>query len=100
LIVWKNFLYESCRESLDLSTLQNTLKSKKEDGQDLSYTLSDLNLATRFSSCSMNEIRGDLRLWKALDERNNFRVEGAAIRDHLRDRFGSGCLKIESILKT
>jgi hypothetical protein len=53
----ENFLYENFREPLDLSTLQITLKLDKEDGQDLSYTLSDLNLATQFPPCSMNETR-------------------------------------------
>jgi hypothetical protein len=94
LLRWKNFLYKSCRKTLDLSTLQITLKSEKEDEQDLSYTLSDLNFTTWFSPCSMKETRWDMRQLKDFDERNNFSVEGATIRDHLRGRFGSGCLEI------
>jgi hypothetical protein len=100
LIVWKNFLYKSCRELLDLSALQTNLQSGQRGGQDLDYTLRDLKFPTWFAPCLLNETRWNLRLWKAVDEKNNFRVEGAAIRDHLRGRFGSGCLVIGSVLKT
>jgi hypothetical protein len=46
----------------------------------------------------LNKVR--LTAMETFDERNNFRVEGAAIRDHLRGRFGSGLLEIETVLKT
>jgi hypothetical protein len=86
----RNFLYKSCRELLDLSTLQINLDSGQQGGLDLDYTLRDLKLPMLRAPCSLNETRSDLRHWKAIDERNNFRVEGAAIRDHLQGRFGSG----------
>jgi hypothetical protein len=38
----ENFLYKSCRELLDLSTLQINLDSGQRGGLDLDYTLQDL----------------------------------------------------------
>jgi hypothetical protein len=99
LIILRNFLYESCRELLHLSTLQLNLDSGQQGGLDLDYTLRDLKLRTLRARCSLNETRWDLRLWKAINERNNFRVDGATIRDHLRGRFGSDWLEIGSVSK-
>jgi hypothetical protein len=86
----RNFLHDSCRELLDLSTLQINLDSGQRGGLDLDYTLRDLKLPAPHALSFLNETRQNLRLWKALDERNNFRADDAAIRDHLRGRFGSG----------
>jgi hypothetical protein len=100
LIILRNFLYETCRELLDLSTLWINLDSGQRGGLDLDYTLWDLKLRTFCAPCSLNETRWDLWHWKAIDERNNFRDEGAAILDHLQGRFGSTWPKIRSISKT
>jgi hypothetical protein len=78
----------------------NYFKFGKRGGQDPSYTLWNLNLAIRFSPYLLNEIRWDLQQLKDLDKRNNFRVEGASIRDHLRGQFGSGWFEINFVLKT
>jgi hypothetical protein len=99
LIILRNFLYKSCRELLDLSTIQLNLDSGQQGGLDLDYTLQDLKLRMLRAPCSLNETRWDLRLWKAIDERNNFRVDGEAIRDHLRGRFGFDWLEIGPLLK-
>jgi hypothetical protein len=57
LIGWKNFLYKSCRELLDLSTLQINLDSGQQGGLDLDYILRDLKLPTILAPCSLNETR-------------------------------------------
>jgi hypothetical protein len=57
LIILRNFLYESCRELLDLSTLQLNLDSGQQGGLDLDYTLRDLKLRMLCAPCSLNETR-------------------------------------------
>jgi hypothetical protein len=54
---FENFLYESCRELLDLSTQQINLDSRQRGGLDLDYTLRDLKLPTLCAPCSLNETR-------------------------------------------
>jgi hypothetical protein len=57
LIILRNFLYESCRDLLDISTLQNNLNSGQRGGLDLDYTLRDLKLPAPRAPSSLNETR-------------------------------------------
>jgi hypothetical protein len=57
LIILINFLYESCRELLDLSILQINLNLGQRGGLDHDYTLRDLKLPAPRAPSSLNESR-------------------------------------------